>query len=75
MKDSIFYFTQFTIFFFLYIIFIPAKVMGLKLRGKEAGENALKALIVSHVTITSCVYLLGLLHIYNAATLFSALSL
>lgn len=73
MEDSIFYFAQFTFFFFLYIIFIPAKVMGLKLSGKKAGENALKALIVSHVTIISCVYLLGLLHIYNTVTLFLSL--
>lgn len=29
----------------------------------------IKALIASHVTIISCVYLLGLLHIYNTATL------
>ena len=73
MEDSIFYFVQFTFFFFLYIIFIPAKVMGLKLSGKKAGENALKALIVSHVTIISCVYLLGLLQIYNTVTLFLSL--
>lgn len=69
MADSILYFVQFTCFYFLYIIFIPAKVMKLKLSGREAGENVIKALIASHVTIISCVYLLGLLHIYNAATL------
>lgn len=73
MGDSIFYFAQFTFFFFLYIIFIPAKVMGLKLSGKGAGENALKALLASHVTIISCVYLLGLLHIYYTPTLFLSL--
>ena len=73
MADSIFYFTQFTFFFLLYIIFIPAKVMGLRLSGKGAGENALKALIASHVTIISCVYVLALLHIYNTVTLFLSL--
>lgn len=69
MTDSILYFIQFTCFYFLYIIFIPAKVMRLKLSGKRAGENVIKAMIVSHVAIISCVYLLGLLHIYNTATL------
>ncbi len=69
MADSILYFVQFTFFYFLYIIFIPAKVMRLKLSGREAGENVIKALIASHVTIISCVYLLGLLHIYNTVTL------
>lgn len=69
MTDSILYFIQFTCFYFLYIIFIPAKVMKLKLSGKRAGENVIKAVIVSHVAIISCVYLLGLLHIYNTATL------
>ncbi|MBD5464959.1 MAG: glycosyltransferase family 39 protein [Lachnospiraceae bacterium] len=69
MKDSILYFIQFTCFYFLYIIFIPAKVMKLKLSGKRAGENVIKAMIVSHVVLISCVYLLGLLHIYNTATL------
>ncbi|MBD5545131.1 MAG: glycosyltransferase family 39 protein [Lachnospiraceae bacterium] len=69
MADSILYFVQFTCFYFLYIIFIPAKVMKLKLSGREAGENAIKAVIASHVTIISSVYLLGLLHIYHTATL------
>lgn len=75
MEDSIFYFIRFSFFFLLYIVFIPAKVMGLKLSGKGAGENALKAFIVSHATIISCVYLLGLLHIYNTVTLFLSLCL
>lgn len=69
MADSILYFVQFTCFYFLYIIFIPAKVMKLKLSGRNAGENAIKALIASHAVIISCVYLLGLLHIYNMGTL------
>lgn len=69
MTDSILYFIQFTCFYFLYIIFIPAKVMKLKLSGKKAGENVIKAMIASHVVLISCVYLLGLLHIYNTATL------
>lgn len=69
MTDSILYFIQFTVFFLVYIIFIPAKVMGLKLSGKNAGENALKAMISSHVVLISCVYLLGILHIYNVVTL------
>lgn len=69
MADSILYFVQFTCFFLLYIIIIPAKVMGLKLSGREAVENSLKAMLVSHVIIISCVYLLGLMHIYNTATL------
>lgn len=69
MADSIIYFTKFTFFFWLYLVFIPAKVMGLKLMGKGAGENALKALTACHVTVISCVYVLGLLHIYHTATL------
>lgn len=73
MTDSILYFIQFTFFYLLYIIFIPAKVMGLKLSGKGAGENAVKALTASHVTIISCVYLLGLLHVYHTAALFLSL--
>lgn len=69
MDESIFYFIRFTFFYFLYLVFIPAKVMGLKLTGKKAGEHALQAMIASHVAIISCVYALGLLHIYNTATL------
>lgn len=75
MEDSIFYFVRFTFFFWLYIIFIPAKVMGIKLSGKGAGENALKAIISSHVAIISCVYALALMHIYNTVTLFLSLVL
>lgn len=75
MGESIFYFIRFSIFFFLYIIFIPAKVMGLKLSGKGAGENALKSMIASNITIISCVYLLGLLHIYNTINLAASLLL
>lgn len=73
MSDSIFYFVQFSIFFYIYIIFIPSKVMGLSLSGKQAGENALKAMIASNVTIISCVYILGLLHVYNTITLMLSL--
>lgn len=69
MTDSILYFIQFTCFYFLYIIFIPAKVMKLRLSGRKAGENVIKAMIASHVVLISCVYLLGLLHIYNTVTL------
>lgn len=73
MLDSVLYFIRFGFFFLLYLVFIPAKLMGRSLRGEAAGENALKSLIVSYVTIISCVYLLGLAHIYNTATLAGAL--
>lgn len=75
VSESLFYFIRFSIFFFLYIVFIPAKVMGLKLSGKGAGENALKSMIASNITIISCVYLLGLLHIYNTINLVVSLLL
>lgn len=69
MADSVLYFARFAFLSLLYLIFIPAKIMGRSLWGEHAGENALKALIASYVVVISCVYLLGLLHIYNTATL------
>ena len=73
MVNSVLYFIQFAFFFLLYLVFIPAKLMGRPLWGENAGENALKALIASYVVVISCVYLLGLLHIYNTVTLVIAL--
>lgn len=73
MADSIRYFIQFSFFYFLFLIFIPAKVMKLKLSGKDAVENMLKAMISSHVVVISCVYFLGIFHIYNTVTLVIAL--
>lgn len=73
MVESVLYFIWFAFFFLLYLVFIPAKLMGRPLWGENAGENALKALIASYLSVISCIYLLGLLHIYNTVTLIIAL--
>lgn len=73
MADSILYFIQFSFFYFLYLVFIPAKVMKLPLTGKGVGENIIKAMAASHVVIISWVYLLGICHIYYTGTLVLAI--
>lgn len=73
MLDSVLSFIWFAVLFLLYLVVIPAAVMGRPLWGEHAGENALKALLAAHVVVISCVYLLGLLHIYSTAALAAAL--
>lgn len=73
MVDSVLYLIWFAFFFLLYLVFIPAKVMGRALHGPESGENALKSFIAACTVLILCVYLLGLLHLYHPVTL--ALSL
>lgn len=73
MVESALYLIWFAFFFLLYLVFVPAKVMGRALHGTEAGENALKSFVAACTVLILCVYLLGLLHIYHPVTL--ALSL
>jgi len=73
MLESVLYFLCFAFFFLLYLVFLPSRVLGLPLWGECAGENALKSLIASYTAVITCVYLLGLLHIYNTATLILSL--
>lgn len=73
MVESALYLIWFVAFFLLYLVFVPAKVMGRALHGPESGENALKSFIAACIVTILCVYLLGLIHLYNSVTL--ALSL
>lgn len=67
--ENIFNLIKFILLYALLLIYIPAKVMGMRFTVGRISHVAFKALTVSHTVLILIVYILGMMGIYNRVTL------
>ena len=69
VMNNIWSFIWFVVAYAIVFIIIPAKVLKLKLCDGEFLDNAMISIIISQVTISSIVYVLGFMKVYSTLTL------
>ena len=69
VMNNIWSFIWFVVAYAIVFIIIPAKVLKLKLCEGEFIDNAMISIIISQVTLSSIVYVLAFMKIYNLLTL------
>ena len=69
VMNNIWSFIWFIVAYSIIFIIIPAKVLRLKLCDGQFLDNAMISIIISQVTLSSIVYVLGFMKVYNRLTL------